>query len=261
MHQAKSAVETYKESAFSQGRYFDDLLSFVKIEKGWNVLDFGCGTGNNTIRLANMVGPKGKVVGIDPIVERIELAKEKNCANNIEYHVGYGQDVSKFVKNQKFDLVVAGTVMHWISPEEKPKVFKSVFDQLVSGGKFLFNHLQKGTSNWGWMFDVMKDQKYKSDFYSRCYKATLAEYEMIAVDAGFMTCETCEEKTTRTYYESVVPIMEQVAASIHTVDFDELLSELRSILNNDDIDKSLLYDEEGRPMFQVDQFFVKYCKP
>jgi len=247
-----------KTSGLLQVKHFDKLLSSVKIEKKWNVLDIGCGTGNNTIRLANMVGPKGKVVGIDPIAERIELAKENNCASNIEYHVGHGQDIEKFVKDQKFDLVIAGTVMHWIPPEEKPKVFKSVFDQLKSGRIFLFNStVDLWSSNLDRMFDLMKDQTHKSNFYSRFYVATIAEYELMAANAGFIETHGRQE-TTRDYFESEVPIIELLASSIHTLEFDVVLSELRGILNNDDIDKS--FDEEGRTMFQVDQFFIKCCK-
>ena len=44
-----------------------------------------------TFRLATMVCPRAKVIGLDPIPKRIELAKEKYCTENIKYYVGYGQ--------------------------------------------------------------------------------------------------------------------------------------------------------------------------
>ena len=38
--------------------------------------------------IADLVGAEGRVVGIDPDTERLQLAKEKYFANNIEYLEG-----------------------------------------------------------------------------------------------------------------------------------------------------------------------------
>ena len=37
------------------------------------MLVFGCGTGNSTKMLADMVGPEGEVVGVDPDAEYLEV--------------------------------------------------------------------------------------------------------------------------------------------------------------------------------------------
>ena len=81
----------------------------------------------------------------------------------------------------------------------------------------------------------------------------------MASDVGFV--EICgREENTRVYFESMEPIIEIHASSIHTLDFDVLLSELRDIVNNDEIDKSFLYDEEGKIVFQAHQLFMMCCK-
>ena len=40
------------------------------------ILDLGCGTGELSSYLAELVGPGGKVISVDPDKERIQLAKE-----------------------------------------------------------------------------------------------------------------------------------------------------------------------------------------
>jgi len=74
-------------------------------------LEVGCGTGNRTLKLAHKVGLGGNVIAIDPIHQRIIEAEENNNAKNINYSVAYGKDAVSF-GGGRFDLVVAGTVMH-----------------------------------------------------------------------------------------------------------------------------------------------------
>lgn len=156
------------------------------MKKGWNILDIGCGTGNGTLKLANIVGAKGKVIAIDPILHRIELApKEKNCLDNIEYYVAFGQNAADFGKD-RFNLVVAGSVLHWGKQKEKEKIFKSVFESLKSVGIFTFNSIKDlNTMNTDEFFDIMKDRSLKSTLHSKIYTSPVDEYVAMASDASF----------------------------------------------------------------------------
>jgi len=49
-----------------QRRLRRTFLTFVGIRAGWRVLDVGCGTGVVTRDLAARVGPRGRVVAVDP---------------------------------------------------------------------------------------------------------------------------------------------------------------------------------------------------
>jgi SAM-dependent methyltransferase len=58
---------------------------------GSRVLDIGCGLGDTTLRLAELVGPSGEVVGIDAgdrFVEHARAEAEKLGSANVEYLVG-----------------------------------------------------------------------------------------------------------------------------------------------------------------------------
>ncbi|KAJ3256505.1 Protein-L-isoaspartate(D-aspartate) O-methyltransferase [Boothiomyces macroporosus] len=67
-------------------------------KEGSRVLDIGSGSGYLAACFAHMVGPKGKVVGIDHIPELVEQSKLNVQAdhpalleNQLEFHVGDGR--------------------------------------------------------------------------------------------------------------------------------------------------------------------------
>ena len=57
----------------------DELLSRGRYRSGDRVLDVGCGFGDSTIRIAQLVGPKGQAVGVD-CAENFIQASERDAA-------------------------------------------------------------------------------------------------------------------------------------------------------------------------------------
>ena len=109
-----------------------NLVAQSNIVAGTNILDLGCGTGYLATVLSESVGPEGKVVAVDPDVERIELAKEKNARSNIEYLVANDQSFPGY----DYQLIISNHVIHWI--KNKEAAFKRIYERLSLGGKFLF---------------------------------------------------------------------------------------------------------------------------
>ena len=58
----------------------DKLIAF-QFWAGDVILDLGCGTGELSAYLAEPVGPEGKVMGVDPDKERIEMARQSHSAS------------------------------------------------------------------------------------------------------------------------------------------------------------------------------------
>ena len=56
----------------------DFIETDVCPKAGETILDLGCGTGELSAYLAELVGSQGKVIGVDPDKERIQLAKESH---------------------------------------------------------------------------------------------------------------------------------------------------------------------------------------
>lgn len=71
-------------------RYKINSYRMLNIGKGSTVLDIGCGTGDDVLALAELVGPDGKVVGIDSSKSLIEEAGQRSIENKlpVEFRVG-----------------------------------------------------------------------------------------------------------------------------------------------------------------------------
>jgi tRNA G46 methylase TrmB len=79
------------------------------IKKGQVVADLGCGSGQYTLALIEIVGPAGKVYAIDLDKKRmrsLEKKTEKGGYYNIELHATSASDLS-FIKDRSVDFVLA----------------------------------------------------------------------------------------------------------------------------------------------------------
>lgn len=115
---------------FSHGKL---LIQDLGVRYGQRVLDVGAGTGLLAAYVASIVGPHGKVVAIDPLPLRVELASKK--AADVEAKVGRAEDLSAFPANS-FDVVYLNSVIHWIP--DKAKVLAEAHRVLKPGGKLGF---------------------------------------------------------------------------------------------------------------------------
>ena len=59
------------------GPYSIWLAELCKIQKGMHVLDVGCGIGVSTFPLLDIIGPKGKIAGVDISVDSISQALKR----------------------------------------------------------------------------------------------------------------------------------------------------------------------------------------
>jgi SAM-dependent methyltransferase len=73
-----------------------------------------------------------QVIGIDPDLERLKIAREKYLADNIEFLEGTAEEPPL----QQFDAVFSNFALHWC--EDKERIFKQVAKRLQRGGKFAF---------------------------------------------------------------------------------------------------------------------------
>ncbi|RYZ10081.1 MAG: methyltransferase domain-containing protein [Myxococcales bacterium] len=120
---------------FSHGKL---LIQDLGVRYGQRVLDVGAGTGLLAAYVASIVGPQGKVVAIDPLPLRVELAGKK--ASEVEAHVGRAEDLSAYPASS-FDVVYLNSVIHWIA--DKPKVLSEAWRVLKPGGKLGFTTAAK----------------------------------------------------------------------------------------------------------------------
>lgn len=107
----------------SLAKDYKNLVPLLKL--GLKVLDVGCGTGSISKDIANIVGEKGKVTGIDNTEKFILSGKEsnKNIFNLELIHI----DLFDFNPEEKFDLIVSARTLQWLSnPKEALVKMKSL---------------------------------------------------------------------------------------------------------------------------------------
>ncbi|MDN6128329.1 MAG: class I SAM-dependent methyltransferase, partial [Tetragenococcus halophilus] len=82
----------------------------VPLSVGDQALDLCCGTGDWTIDLAEIVGPTGKVVGLDFSQKMLKTAKNKLKQTNFSPQTSLiqGDAMSLPFENDSFDLVTIG---------------------------------------------------------------------------------------------------------------------------------------------------------
>lgn len=106
------------------------------IQAGERVLDIGCGAGVDTFIAAQMVGPTGKVVGIDLVPEMLDRAK-KNLAlinlENVVFRTATAEDLP--FANAEFDVVISNGAFNLIP--DKAKALTEIFRILKPGGRLM----------------------------------------------------------------------------------------------------------------------------
>ena len=117
------------------GAHGDVALRLVPPQAGQRVLDVGCGFGDSTQQIAELVGPSGAAVGVDAAERFIETARaetEEAGVRNVSFLVA---DVQTTKFEGTFDMAFSrmGT-MFFVSPVA---ALRNVREALVPGGKLV----------------------------------------------------------------------------------------------------------------------------
>jgi len=112
------------------------------VAEGLTVLDLGCGAGIDVFLAAQLVGPKGRVIGVDMTPEQLDIARRnvepimKNLGfarSNVELHEARIEEIP--VESGSVDVVISNCVINL--SEHKQRVFEEIHRVLKPGGEFL----------------------------------------------------------------------------------------------------------------------------
>jgi arsenite methyltransferase len=114
--------------------------------EGCVVLDIGCGSGRNVFAAARLVGPEGRVIGVDMREDLLDIANKhipqhmKKLGRkkpNVEFKKGYPEDLlSLGIADNSVDVAVTNEIIN-IS-KDKRAVFSEIFRVLKPGGELCF---------------------------------------------------------------------------------------------------------------------------
>jgi ubiquinone/menaquinone biosynthesis C-methylase UbiE len=217
------------------------LISQISIKEGSKILDLGCGTGYLASVLGERVGAQGKVIGVDPDVERIELAKELYSTTHINVEFLVGDDQS--FPADKYDLIFANAVIHWIV--DKARALEKIYASLKPGGCFVFTTLNQPSFS---LFETILGPTITNDTLQSLHWESKEFYNDLALSTGFVITllDVREESYHFPNIDSVINFLKgvfkgQLGTSKESIDemkqrhvndsFDVLLPRLTAILS------------------------------
>src|SRR3954465_12461179 len=131
------------------GAHGEEALRLVPPKPGDRVLDIGCGFGDTTQRIAQLVAPDGEAVGVDAAERFIETARRDTAGANIANARYLVADVQATEFEERFDIAFSrfGT-MFFTSPVP---AMRNVCRALVPGGRLAMLVWRRKLEN-PWMY-------------------------------------------------------------------------------------------------------------
>ena len=107
---------------------FDDLLKLVEVRPHLKVVDLGCGTGELTRRLADIL-PESDVLGLDLSPQMLAKADSVKRAG-LTFELGDQANLSG-----QWDLIFSNAALQW--SENHPRLIGHLYDRLAAGGQIV----------------------------------------------------------------------------------------------------------------------------
>lgn len=112
---------------------------------GATVVDLGCGTGRDAFLASRLVGPAGRVIGIDMTPQQLDVAtrsvaEHRNASglDNVEFRCGSIEDLAAAgIADASVDVVISNCVLNLSG--DKAQVLAEVFRALKPGGELYFS--------------------------------------------------------------------------------------------------------------------------
>jgi arsenite methyltransferase len=160
-------------------------LLLIAPKDGDVVLDLGSGGGIDIFRASQLVGEKGKAIGVDATPEMVWRARETKSKYgaryaNAEFRLGEIERLP--VESNSVDYVISNCVIN-LSPD-KPAVFRESFRVLKEGGVFAVADVTLPK-------EIPDSARKDMDSWSACIAGALtdSDYESLLRGAGFQAVQ------------------------------------------------------------------------
>ncbi len=165
--------------------------------EGARILDLGSGSGRDVYALAQLVGPKGEVVGVDMTPEQIAVARAHVDwhtrkfgfkKSNVRFLDGYIEKLDQLdLKPGSFDIIISNCVINLST--DKLAVLKGAYDLLKPGGEMYFSDVYADRR----LSDAVRQDPV---LYGECLGGALYwnDFHNLAKQAGFLDPRLVEDR-------------------------------------------------------------------
>lgn len=126
--------EDYADEAHHHRSFDDWFLERLPPESGDVIVDLGCGSGEFTARVADLL-PEGRVIGIEPDPSMLEAARRHDHPR-LEFVRASAENLESVVDEGSVDKVMSRAMLHWLPVSSYLGLFESVYRVLRPGGWF-----------------------------------------------------------------------------------------------------------------------------
>jgi ubiquinone/menaquinone biosynthesis C-methylase UbiE len=235
--------------------------------EGCTVLDLGCGSGRDCYVISKLVGPSGRVIGVDMTDGQLAVARKHIDGQmqkfgfaqpNIEFKQGYIEDLAAAgIADNSVDVVVSNCVIN-LSPD-KQRVFSEIFRVLKPGGELFFSdvftdrrvptHLQNDEVLRG---ECLGGALYIEDFRRMLRDLGCLDYRVLTSRRLTLESPEVEAKTGNIQFHSMTVRAFKLPDSIEDIceDYGQVATYQGGIANSEHaftLDDHHVF-EKGRPM-------------
>ncbi len=157
------------------------------VAPGDTVLDLGSGGGIDCFRAARLVGPEGRVIGVDMTPEMVALARDNGArlgVENVEFRLGEIERMP--VDDGSVDLIISNCVVNLST--DKDAVFREAFRVLRPGGRLSVSDIVL-------VGELSESEHGSLDSWADCVAGALPRETYLAklARAGFVEVEAVDE--------------------------------------------------------------------
>jgi len=191
-------------------KYYGCGLCIPDLLDGCTVLDLGCGAGRDVYLAAQLVGPSGKVIGVDMTAEQLKVAKDTQAWHtskfgyeNTEFILGYIEKLDQLnIEAGSVDVIISNCVIN-LCPD-KEAVLQGCYRLLKPGGEVYFSDvysnarvpksLAQDKVLWG---ECISGALYWNDFHNLAKKSGFHDPRLVEDSLITVGNKVIKEKITR----------------------------------------------------------------
>jgi len=167
------------------------------VREGETVLDLGSGAGKICFIASQVVGERGKVIGVDMNDAMLGVANkfapivaETIGFANVEFHKGNIVQMQDIVDDNSIDVVVSNCVLNLVSNIEKPALFNELFRVVAPGGRAVISDIVAN-------IDVPVEMQQDETLWSGCISGAMKDDAFVQAfaDAGFDEISVVKHET------------------------------------------------------------------